>query len=52
MQLGQKKIPKGMTTLVLKGPRVFHIGECGQHHRKADCAAASTVAKVFNAKYI
>ncbi|XP_046636877.1 alpha-1,6-mannosyl-glycoprotein 2-beta-N-acetylglucosaminyltransferase-like [Daphnia pulicaria] len=32
--------------LVLKAPRVFHIGECGVHHRKANCGTdTSTLRK-------
>jgi len=31
-----------LAALVLKAPRVFHIGECGVHHRKASCSQDST----------
>lgn len=31
-----------LATLALKAPRVFHIGECGVHHRKAGCSQDST----------
>ena len=31
--------------LVLKAPRVFHIGECGVHHRKASCASDTTTLR-------
>lgn len=26
-----------LTVLLMKAPRVFHIGECGVHHKKKDC---------------
>ncbi|XP_026317399.1 alpha-1,6-mannosyl-glycoprotein 2-beta-N-acetylglucosaminyltransferase-like [Hyposmocoma kahamanoa] len=29
-----------------KGPRVFHIGECGIHHKKSNCNPSTVVNKV------
>ncbi|XP_050420996.1 alpha-1,6-mannosyl-glycoprotein 2-beta-N-acetylglucosaminyltransferase isoform X2 [Adelges cooleyi] len=43
-------------TLVLKAPRVFHIGECGVHHKKScfDMALIVKVQKLLNSvtKYL
>ncbi|KAK4321555.1 hypothetical protein Pmani_007672 [Petrolisthes manimaculis] len=36
-------------TLVLRAPRVFHIGECGVHHKKKDCSSRSVLNKVHRA---
>jgi len=32
--------------MVMKGPRVFHIGECGVHHKKANCESTTVISKV------
>ncbi|KAK7864801.1 hypothetical protein R5R35_012289 [Gryllus longicercus] len=32
--------------IVMKGPRVFHIGECGVHHKKANCESTAVISKV------
>ncbi|XP_049696153.1 alpha-1,6-mannosyl-glycoprotein 2-beta-N-acetylglucosaminyltransferase isoform X2 [Helicoverpa armigera] len=32
--------------IVCKGPRVFHIGECGFHHKKSNCNASTVISKV------
>ncbi|CAH1642711.1 unnamed protein product [Spodoptera littoralis] len=32
--------------IVCKGPRVFHIGECGIHHKKSNCNASTVISKV------
>lgn len=32
-------------SLILKGTRVFHLGECGLHHKKKDCNIEATVQK-------
>jgi len=34
-----------LAALVLKAPRVFHIGECGVHHRKVNCSKDSTTLR-------
>ncbi|CAB4056252.1 MGAT2 [Lepeophtheirus salmonis] len=39
-------LPEGIFVMLMKGPRVFHIGECGVHHKKSNCQAASVVKKV------
>ncbi|XP_068220359.1 alpha-1,6-mannosyl-glycoprotein 2-beta-N-acetylglucosaminyltransferase-like isoform X2 [Palaemon carinicauda] len=36
-------------TLVLRAPRVFHIGECGVHHKKKDCSSRTVLNKVHRA---
>lgn len=35
-----------LKTMILKGPRVFHIGECGQHHKGRNCNPQSRVASI------
>ncbi|XP_077303001.1 alpha-1,6-mannosyl-glycoprotein 2-beta-N-acetylglucosaminyltransferase [Arctopsyche grandis] len=35
-----------LKALVARGPRVFHIGECGVHHKKANCDSNSVITKV------
>lgn len=32
--------------ILCKGPRVFHIGECGFHHKKSNCNASTVINKV------
>ncbi|XP_063545184.1 alpha-1,6-mannosyl-glycoprotein 2-beta-N-acetylglucosaminyltransferase isoform X3 [Cydia strobilella] len=32
--------------MMSKGPRVFHIGECGLHHKKSNCNANLVISKV------
>jgi len=32
--------------MLIKGPRVFHIGECGVHHKKTQCDTEKVVKKV------
>ncbi|CAD7084104.1 unnamed protein product [Hermetia illucens] len=32
--------------MVVKGPRVFHIGECGVHHKKKNCESNQVISKV------
>lgn len=32
--------------ILCKGPRVFHIGECGFHHKKSNCNASTVISKV------
>lgn len=32
--------------ILCKGPRVFHIGECGIHHKKNNCNASTVISKV------
>jgi alpha-1,6-mannosyl-glycoprotein beta-1,2-N-acetylglucosaminyltransferase len=35
-----------LQVMLIKGPRVFHIGECGVHHKKAQCETEKVVKKV------
>lgn len=35
-----------LTVLLMKAPRVFHIGECGVHHKKKDCSSNAEMGKV------
>jgi len=35
-----------LQVMLVKGPRVFHIGECGVHHKKADCDSNVVIQKV------
>jgi len=35
-----------LQVLLVRGPRVFHIGECGVHHKKKDCASSLVMEKV------
>lgn len=35
-----------LTAMVAVAPRVFHIGECGVHHRGKDCSSDKVVHKV------
>ncbi|GBP41854.1 Alpha-1,6-mannosyl-glycoprotein 2-beta-N-acetylglucosaminyltransferase [Eumeta japonica] len=39
---GQEKFK----VMLCKGPRVFHIGECGFHHKKSNCNASTVISKV------
>ncbi|XP_042875548.1 alpha-1,6-mannosyl-glycoprotein 2-beta-N-acetylglucosaminyltransferase-like isoform X3 [Penaeus japonicus] len=42
-------LPQKLHTLVLRAPRVFHIGECGVHHKKKDCSSRTVLHKVHRA---
>jgi len=33
-------------TIMVSAPRVFHIGECGVHHKKKDCSSQAVLDKV------
>jgi len=35
-----------LQVMVVKGPRIFHIGECGVHHKKKDCTSSAAMNKV------
>lgn len=39
---------KKLSVMLLKGPRVFHIGECGVHHKKKECQTTAVVKKVHD----
>ncbi|XP_012146945.2 alpha-1,6-mannosyl-glycoprotein 2-beta-N-acetylglucosaminyltransferase isoform X1 [Megachile rotundata] len=38
----------GLVTMMMRAPRVFHIGECGVHHKKTNCESTTVIAKVQN----
>ncbi|XP_076242139.1 alpha-1,6-mannosyl-glycoprotein 2-beta-N-acetylglucosaminyltransferase isoform X2 [Calliopsis andreniformis] len=38
----------GLITMMMRAPRVFHIGECGVHHKKTNCESTAAIAKVQN----
>jgi len=35
-----------LKVMLIKGPRVFHIGECGVHHKKSNCDSNVIMRKV------
>eukprot|EP00092_Neocalanus_flemingeri_P008127 GFUD01008767.1.p1 GENE.GFUD01008767.1~~GFUD01008767.1.p1 ORF type:complete len:538 (+),score=109.14 GFUD01008767.1:270-1883(+) len=35
-----------LQVMMVKGPRVFHIGECGIHHKKSNCDSNTVIEKV------
>jgi len=41
-------IKEKLQVMMIKGPRVFHIGECGVHHKKSDCNSNLVMGKVKN----
>lgn len=41
-------LPAPLITMVSIAPRVFHIGECGVHHKGKDCSSSQVVKKVIN----
>lgn len=45
MKISVSCLPQPFKSLILKGPRVFHLGECGLHHKKTDCKIDATVQK-------
>lgn len=45
MKMSLSCLSRPLKSLVLKGPRVFHLGECGLHHKKVDCNIDATVQK-------
>ncbi|XP_014602701.1 PREDICTED: alpha-1,6-mannosyl-glycoprotein 2-beta-N-acetylglucosaminyltransferase isoform X1 [Polistes canadensis] len=42
------RIDSGLITMMMRAPRVFHIGECGVHHKKNNCESTAVIAKVQN----
>ncbi|XP_034936964.1 alpha-1,6-mannosyl-glycoprotein 2-beta-N-acetylglucosaminyltransferase isoform X2 [Chelonus insularis] len=40
------RIESGLITMMMRAPRVFHIGECGVHHKKNNCESTAVIAKV------
>lgn len=45
MKISASCLSQPFKSLVLLGTRVFHLGECGLHHKKKDCNIAATVEK-------
>jgi len=39
-------LPEKLQVIMVKGPRVFHIGECGVHHKKSNCDSNTGLDKV------
>ncbi|CRL07480.1 CLUMA_CG020448, isoform A [Clunio marinus] len=35
--INYKCLENKLNVMIIRGPRVFHIGECGMHHTKTDC---------------
>uniref|UniRef100_A0A336MCB3 Alpha-1,6-mannosyl-glycoprotein 2-beta-N-acetylglucosaminyltransferase n=1 Tax=Culicoides sonorensis TaxID=179676 RepID=A0A336MCB3_CULSO len=44
--LSQQCLEHKLYAMVVKGPRVFHIGECGVHHKKNNCESNQVISKV------
>lgn len=44
--ISQNCLPHRLHAMVMKGPRVFHIGECGVHHKKNNCESTAVISKV------
>ncbi|XP_067616709.1 alpha-1,6-mannosyl-glycoprotein 2-beta-N-acetylglucosaminyltransferase isoform X6 [Eurosta solidaginis] len=44
--VSQQCLQKKLHAMIVKGPRVFHIGECGVHHKKKNCESNQVIAKV------
>jgi len=45
-QVSNNCLKAKLQVMMIKGPRVFHIGECGVHHKKSDCDSNSVIEKV------
>lgn len=44
--VSQQCLKHKLHVMVVKGPRVFHIGECGVHHKKSNCESNQVISKV------
>lgn len=44
--VSQSCLQHKLVAMVMRGPRVFHIGECGVHHKKENCESISVISKV------
>ncbi|XP_049529469.1 alpha-1,6-mannosyl-glycoprotein 2-beta-N-acetylglucosaminyltransferase isoform X1 [Anopheles darlingi] len=44
--VSQQCLKEKLHVMVVKGPRVFHIGECGVHHKKSNCESNEVISKV------
>ncbi|XP_065216010.1 alpha-1,6-mannosyl-glycoprotein 2-beta-N-acetylglucosaminyltransferase [Planococcus citri] len=45
LAVSSKCLSKELTAMVLRAPRVFHIGECGVHHKNS-CKSTQTLRRV------
>ncbi|XP_018332311.1 alpha-1,6-mannosyl-glycoprotein 2-beta-N-acetylglucosaminyltransferase isoform X2 [Agrilus planipennis] len=45
-QVSQNCLKHKLHTMVVRAPRVFHIGECGVHHNKSNCLSTAIISKV------
>ncbi|CAG9813297.1 unnamed protein product [Phaedon cochleariae] len=45
-QVSEKCLKQKLHAMVAVAPRVFHIGECGFHHRKNNCRSNSVISRV------
>ena len=46
MKLSIECLDKPLTVLLVKAPRVFHLGTCGLHHNTQNCDVEETLRKV------
>ncbi|XP_030748348.1 alpha-1,6-mannosyl-glycoprotein 2-beta-N-acetylglucosaminyltransferase isoform X1 [Sitophilus oryzae] len=44
--ISQNCLKQKLHAMVARGPRVFHIGECGVHHKKNNCGSTAVISKV------
>ncbi|XP_044740809.1 alpha-1,6-mannosyl-glycoprotein 2-beta-N-acetylglucosaminyltransferase [Chrysoperla carnea] len=44
--ISQSCLVSKLHAMVVRGPRVFHIGECGVHHKKKNCESTAVISKV------
>ncbi|XP_066158679.1 alpha-1,6-mannosyl-glycoprotein 2-beta-N-acetylglucosaminyltransferase isoform X2 [Euwallacea fornicatus] len=44
--ISQNCLKHKLHAMVARGPRVFHIGECGVHHKKDNCGSTAVISKV------
>ncbi|XP_048584873.1 alpha-1,6-mannosyl-glycoprotein 2-beta-N-acetylglucosaminyltransferase [Nematostella vectensis] len=46
MRMSKTCLGKPLHAMVMKTPRMFHIGECGLHHKKKQCDPQKSIARV------
>ncbi|KAH8278462.1 hypothetical protein KR018_003592, partial [Drosophila ironensis] len=44
--VSQQCLQHKLHAMIVKGPRVFHIGECGVHHKNKNCESNQVISKV------
>ncbi|XP_020811969.1 alpha-1,6-mannosyl-glycoprotein 2-beta-N-acetylglucosaminyltransferase isoform X1 [Drosophila serrata] len=44
--VSQQCLHRKLHAMIVKGPRVFHIGECGVHHKNKNCESNQVISKV------